>query len=394
MAIAVIVAAGEGKRMKTKIPKLLLPIFGKPVLYYTISNFYDHPEIENILIVVNKKIKIQVEKIIQDFFSSRENKIGIVTGGASRAESVLIGVTYCKQHFAPKSSEIIAIHNGANPIVHFDEISFCIKQAKKNGACIVTYPVTSTLKEIKKNRIIKTYDRDNFANAQTPQCFVYSKFIKALKKVGARYTDMTDEACLFEAAGFKVEHIPASENNIKITALKDYERARYILGDLPDDYLVGLGQDSHEFGGKKGLTLGGVFIADEKRMKANSDGDVIVHSICNALLQVIGEKSLGAFADDLCEKKNITNSMQYLEKIVRKVHRKKYVINNIGVMIEAQHPAIDFYSKKMRENIANVCRIDVHRIGITATSGENLTPFGKGKAIQVFCIVTIKKHDL
>jgi len=80
-----------------------------------------------------------------------------------------------------------------------------------------------------------------------------------------------------------------------------------------------------------------------------------------------------------------------LEKIVKKIRKKKYTVNNIGIMVEAKRPEIDSYSKKMRENIAKACGIGIHRVGITATSGENLTPFGKGKAIQVFCIVTIKK---
>lgn len=391
MAVAIITAAGNGKRMKSKTPKLLLPIFGKPVLYYTISNFYDHPDVENVIVAVNKKIKKHTEEIVRTFFSSKKNKVRIVIGGDSRAESVLAGIGYCKRYLAPKKKDIILIHNGANPIVHFDEISLCIKTANKKGGCIVTHPVTSTLKEVGGKHVIKTHDRKNFANAQTPQCFVYSKLVEALTKVGTKYLDMTDESCLFEAVGFKVAHIPASEDNIKITTLKDYEKVRHILGDLPNDYVVGLGQDSHEFSDKKGLTLGGLYIAEEKKMKANSDGDVIIHALCNGLLQAMGEKSLGAFADDLCEKKKIKDSMKYLEKIVKKIHKKKYTVNNIGIMVEAKRPSIDIYSKKMRENIAKVCGIGIHRVGITATSGENLTPFGKGKAIQVFCIVTIKK---
>jgi len=394
MAIAIIVSAGNSKRIKSKVPKLLLPIFGKPILYYTISNFYDHSEIENIILVVNKKIKKESEKLIKTFFSSKKNRIKIIRGGTSRAESVLAGITYCKRYLKPKKKEILVIHNGANPIVHFDEISLCIKKAKKTGACTTVHHITSTLKEINKRHIIKTHDRKNFANAQTPQCFVYSKFIEALQKVGSKYSYMTDEASLLEAAGIKVSHIPASENNIKLTTQKDYEQIRGILGDIPNDYIVGLGQDSHEFDKKKGLTLGGIFIPNEKSMKANSDGDVIIHSICNALLQAIGEKSLGAFANDWCEKKKIKKSMVYLEKIIKKVHRKKYNINNIGIMVEAKYPRIDMYSKKMKEKISKTCNIPIHRIGITGTSGENLTPFGKGKGIQVYSIVTLKKRDI
>jgi len=391
MAIAIIVAGGNSKRMKGKTPKLLLPISGKPVLYHTISNFYDHPEIENLILVVNKKINKDAKKIVRTFFSSKKNRVKIVIGGKSRAQSVLAGINYCKKYLKSKKKDILVIHNGANPIVHFDEISLCIKKAKKTGACTVIEPLTSTLKEISKKYIVKTHDRNKFAKAQTPQCFIYEKFIEALVKVGSKYADMTDESSLFETAGMKVSHIPASLNNIKITTQTDYEQVKHILGDLPDDYIVGLGQDSHEFSNKKGLTLGGIFIPDEKRMKANSDGDVIVHAICNGLLQAIGEKSLGAFANNWCKKKKIRNSIIYLEKIVKKVRRKKYKVNNIGVMIEAKHPKIDLYSKKMREKIAKACDIPIQRVGITATSGENLTPFGKGKAIQAYSIVTIKK---
>ena len=391
MAITLIVAAGKGKRMKSKIPKLFLPIFGKPILYYTISNFYDHPEIKNIIVVVNKKIKKQTEELVKNLFSSRKNKVRIVMGGDSRAESVLSGINYCKRYLKPRGKDIITIHNGGNPIVHFDEISLCIKKAKKVGGCIVVHPITSTLKEVKKKHIVKTHDRNNFANAQTPQCFVYSKFIKALQLVGANYIKMTDEASLFEAANFKVAHIPASDNNIKVTTKKDYEHLRHILGDIPDDYIIGLGQDSHKFGNKKGLVLGGVLIPNEKKLEANSDGDVVIHSICNGLLQAIGEKSLGAFANDWCNKRGIKNSYEYLKKIVKKVNKKGYSVNNIGIMIEAKRPKIDLYSKKMREKIAKICDIETSRIGITATSGENLTPFGRGKAIQVF-INSAQKH--
>lgn len=379
--------------MGLKKPKLLLPVFGKPVLYYTVSAFYDHPSIETIIIAVNKAIHHETKKMVQAYFSAKKNRVHIIQGGSTRPETVLNGLQYCKKACNPDDKTIITVHNGANPLVTNKEITACIDKAKKHHACIAVHPVTSTLKEVKNKTVVQTHNRDAFAHAQTPQCFMYKHMVKALETVGPQYADMTDEAQLMEAAGYTVHHIPASEHNIKMTTEKDYSSIRHILGDLPDDYLIGLGQDSHAFGTEKGLMLGGVLLQDEPALEANSDGDVVIHALCNALLQALGEKSLGAFADTWCNKKNIKDSTKYLQKIVGMVHKKGYAINNIGIMIEAKKPAIDPYSNAMKEHIATQCNLDPKRIGINATSGEKLTAFGKGKGIQVYSIVTIKKHE-
>lgn len=391
MNIALIVAAGEGKRMKEKTPKLLLPVHGKPILYYTLTAFYDHPDIDRIVVVANKRIKKSVEKLIKLFFPGNKKNIKLVLGSASRPESVLNGLTFIKRYLKPKQNDIICIHNGSNPLVTFDEIKNCIKKAKTKGACIVGHSVKDTLKEIKRKKIIKTHNREKFIKAQTPQVFTFRVLKNALQKVGDEYLNMTDEASLVEKAGFHVAHIPASEENFKITTQIDYKRLRHILGDLPKDFLVGIGQDSHTYSKKKGLILGGLKFADEYKLEANSDGDAMLHALCNACLQATGQKSLGAFADDWCMKKKIKDSRIYLEKVLKKVAKKKYALNNAGFMIEAKTPNIDEISPRIKNNLSLLTGLPVQRIGITATSGEKLTSFGKGKGIQCFCIVSLKK---
>jgi 2-C-methyl-D-erythritol 4-phosphate cytidylyltransferase/2-C-methyl-D-erythritol 2,4-cyclodiphosphate synthase len=391
MNIVLIVAAGESKRMGRKTSKVLLPIFGKPILYYTASAFYDHPKVDRIVIVVNKKISKHVEKIIRENFPGDAKKIRFVVGGGSRSESVLNGFSYIKRYLRPKKKDVILIHNGVNPLVTSEEIAKCISGAKTKGACVVAHPIKSTLKEVKRKRIVKTHNRDNFVKAQTPQGFQVGIFESALKKIGGDYVDMTDEANLVEKAGYKVVHIPASDQNIKITTKKDYSHARHMMGDLPDDFLVGLGQDSHAFSSEKGLYLGGLRFGNEYKLEANSDGDVLLHSLCNALLQAIGDRSLGAFADNLCLKKKIKDSRKYLEVVMRKVRKKGYKLNNVGLMVEGKRPNIDKISPRLKTNLEQLLDIPAMRIGITATSGEKLTSFGKGKGIQVFSIVSLKK---
>lgn len=325
--------------------------------------------------------------MVEAYFQNRKKKISIVQGGSSRPETVLNGINFVK----PKKKDILIIHNGANPLVTYDELKNSIKTVKKSGACIVCHDIKDTLKEIKKKKVLKTHNREQFIKAQTPQSFVFETLEKSLKKAGAKYLDMTDEASLVESAGFQVSHIPASEHNFKITTHSDYERMRHILGDFPRDYVVGIGQDSHMFSDKKGLVLGGLKFAGEYKLKGNSDGDVMLHSLCNAILQAIGDKSLGAFADKMCLKENIKDSGKYLKKTMGKMRRKGYGLNNIGFMIEGGKPNIDKISPRLKKSISALTALDENRIGITATSGEKLTSFGKGKGLQVFSIVSLKK---
>lgn len=391
MNIALIAAAGEGKRMGGKIPKLLMPIHNKPLLYFTVANFYDHPKINRIVIVVNRKLKKPVEKMLKAYFPGNSKDIKLVPGGSSRSESVLNGVQYIKRYLKPKSKDLILIHNGANPIITNDEMTKCIKKAEDKGACILGHPLKETLKETNKHRVVKSHDRSKFKLAQTPQVFKFSVLADSLEKVGADYLNMTDEASLVEAAGHHVYHVPASDHNIKVTTQKDYDFIRHALGDIPDDFVVGIGQDSHEFDTKGVLVLGGIEISGEKKLKANSDGDVLIHALCTGLLQAIGEKSLGAFADEWCSKQKIKDSGKYLEKILKKVSRKGFGINNIGIMLEGKRPKIDLISPKIKSRLAELCNLPAVRIGITAHTGENLTSFGKGKGLQCFCIVSLKK---
>lgn len=155
---------------------------------------------------------------------------------------------------------------------------------------------------------------------------------------------------------------------------------------------VGIGQDSHAFvkRGSKKLVLGGVEIKNEKGLEANSDGDVILHSLFNALSQAVGEKSLGYYADPLL-KKGIKDSKEFLKVAKKLVEKKGYKVNNVGVMFEGRKPRIDNYIDKMKKVIAKILEIKEEQIGITATSGENLTSFGKGQGIQVFSIVSLIK---
>lgn len=158
---------------------------------------------------------------------------------------------------------------------------------------------------------------------------------------------------------------------------------------------VGLGQDSHWFGDKKKpLVLGGIKVADQGGLKANSDGDVILHSLCNALSSAIGGDSLGTWADEMCWQQGIIDSQEFVKAIMKKVKDQNYQVNNASLAIEAKKPKISLKTfQKMKQKISQLLEIDSSAVGITITSGEGLTAFGQGKAIQVFAVVTLKHEN-
>jgi 2-C-methyl-D-erythritol 2,4-cyclodiphosphate synthase len=157
--------------------------------------------------------------------------------------------------------------------------------------------------------------------------------------------------------------------------------------------LFAIGQDSHAFERKydprKPLTLGGLVINDVPlTLRANSDGDVILHALTNALSGITCKNVLGEKADALC-KTGVTDSSEYLKVALTDLAAAGYGLVHVSVSVEAAAPKLSPYVRAMRKKIAGICGLSEDHVGLTATSGEKLTSFGKGKGIQVFCAVTV-----
>lgn len=153
---------------------------------------------------------------------------------------------------------------------------------------------------------------------------------------------------------------------------------------------VGIGQDSHRFDpldNEKKLVLGGVLFDGEPPLLGNSDADVILHSITNAISGVTCVNILGNVSDRLCLEQGITDSSVYLREALKYLGDLKII--HLSISIECQRPAITPRIIEIRQNLSAILNIPEDCIGITATSGEGLTPFGQGLGIQVFSIVTV-----
>lgn len=149
-----------------------------------------------------------------------------------------------------------------------------------------------------------------------------------------------------------------------------------------------IGQDSHRFETVPGkpCILGGVLFPEEPcGFDANSDGDVVLHAVTNAVSGITCRNILGAPADALC-RSGITDSRAYLREALKDL---KEPVQHLSVSIEGSHPKIAPHTEAMRASLAELLGISSDSVGITATTGEGLTDFGKGLGVSVFCILTV-----
>ena len=157
-------------------------------------------------------------------------------------------------------------------------------------------------------------------------------------------------------------------------------------------FKTAIGQDSHRFETKdltKPLVLGGVVIPNEVGLEGNSDADVVLHALTNAVSGITTTNILGAIADKLCVEQGITDRAVYLQEALK--YLGEWKITHISFSVEALKPKLAKHIPNIRENVAKLVGISAENVAMTATTGEGLTDFGKGLGMQVFVVITAEK---
>lgn len=213
---AIVLAAGSGKRMNSKVHKQYLIIQDRPVLYYSLKAFEDSA-VDEIVLVVGKGEEEFCRREIVDKYGISKVK-AIVEGGKERYHSVFEGL---KQ---TSDADYVLIHDGARPFVNQDIIRRCMQEVQKYQACVVGMPVKDTIKIADEEGYAKqTPDRKNVWMIQTPQTFSYALIYEAYEEMlKTEDTAITDDAMVLERIkGKKSKLIEGSYRNIKITTPED-----------------------------------------------------------------------------------------------------------------------------------------------------------------------------
>jgi 2-C-methyl-D-erythritol 4-phosphate cytidylyltransferase len=222
MNTAIIVAAGSGQRFGGKTPKQFIEIAGRPLVIHTLGSFENCPEIQQIILVLPAA---ETAKFLQIAGKYNLKKLAkVVAGGKTRAESVWKGLNAIR----PATAEIVAVHDGARPLVSVGEISATVSKAQETGAACLAAAVTDTIKEVRDGKIVRTIDRNILRRALTPQCFRYELLRRAFENADLSEA-ATDECYLVEKLGHEISAVEGSARNIKITHPEDLIAAENLL---------------------------------------------------------------------------------------------------------------------------------------------------------------------
>jgi len=154
-------------------------------------------------------------------------------------------------------------------------------------------------------------------------------------------------------------------------------------------YRTGIGQDSHRFlqdGTEKRCIIAGLPFEGAPGLDADSDGDVVFHAICNAITSLTHVPILGGIAIDLCKNQGVTDSRVFLDKAIETLGDQ--VIDHIALTIEGKRPKFQKRADDIRRSVASAVLINMDQVGITFTSGDGLTAFGRGEGMMCYCILT------
>ena len=222
---AIVLAAGQGKRMHRKIQKQFLEIGGKPILYYSMECFQKSPLIQDIILVTGEDmISYCQSEIVEKYGFTKVCKV--TAGGKERYDSVYAGLLCCQD------TDYVYIHDGARPFVTEELIQRGYEAVKRTNACVMGMPSKDTVKLADPSGYIKeTPDRKIVWNIQTPQIFSYDLIRGAYESIRKKdMSNVTDDAMVVEQeTGTKILLVEGSYQNIKITTPEDLAVAEAFL---------------------------------------------------------------------------------------------------------------------------------------------------------------------
>ncbi|MBU1342461.1 MAG: 2-C-methyl-D-erythritol 4-phosphate cytidylyltransferase [Proteobacteria bacterium] len=228
---AIIVAAGKGLRMGSKIKKQYLCLGRIPILARTIMQFDKCDQVDEIVLVIPEQDREYCQKQVVDPYGFGK-KIHLVDGGKERQQSVLNGLKWVGDTIKLEKQTIVMIHDGVRPFVDQTVIEACIQNAIEYGACVPAVKITDTVKDVCKDLSVKkTVDRQSLYTVQTPQTFRFDLLLRAFDHAVKTSFLGTDDASLVEHLGHRVVIVNGSKLNIKITTQEDLDLGKVLLSE-------------------------------------------------------------------------------------------------------------------------------------------------------------------
>lgn len=220
---AVIVAAGSASRMGG-IDKVMAPLGGEPMIVKTVRAFQNCEAVGEIVVVTRQDLVAPIQELCREMDKVR----AVVTGGASRQESVWLGLNAFSEKI-----QLAAVHDGARPLISWELIDRTVRAANSYGAAAPAIPVKDTIKVERSGLVESTPDRSRLRAVQTPQVFDFDLLRGALQKAREDGAGVTDDCSAVERLGMKIRLVEGEERNLKVTTPLDLKIAELLLEEQP-----------------------------------------------------------------------------------------------------------------------------------------------------------------
>lgn len=381
----ILLAAGESTRFRERFPikKQWLSIDDKPLWLFLTQKCVECFSFAQVLVSAHKDELNYMRKLCE---------YEITQGGESRQDSITSALEKVQTKW-------VLISDVARFGIDYDIISRLFGEAitlNEQGECIDCVVPTLRVPDtaIYDGKYIK---RESLLRIQTPQLSRTQSLRAALQGANQTYTD---ESSIIAANGGKVAYIEGKDSLRKLTFAEDLEYLADFASSVQanhttykNDIFIGNGIDVHSFEEGKQMVLGGVKIDSSFGFRAHSDGDVVLHSLIDALLGAIGAGDIGEWFPDNDESYKNADSKQLLKSVVSFLQKVGFVVGNVDISIIAQMPKITPYKRAIQESIAALLGVPLRFVNIKATTTEHLGFVGRGEGVCVMTSAIVRRVD-
>ncbi|WP_217181974.1 2-C-methyl-D-erythritol 4-phosphate cytidylyltransferase [Streptomyces sp. AC495_CC817] len=379
----IVVAAGSGTRLAGGAPKAFVGIDARSILRHALDGVFAAAPMQ-VVVVAPAGFEGEAESDLRAAAGERAALGRVVTGGATRQESVVAGLAALWGDVTR-----VLVHDAARALTPSEVIDAVAAAVDDSEGAIPTLPVVDTLKRVDEGAIVGAVDRSELAAAQTPQGFPRALLESAYAEARTAGAEYTDDAALFAASGHRVRRLDGSELGFKITTPADLDRARHLLAASvgPVAPRIGIGTDVHAFGGQGNLWLAGLEWPGEQPLSGHSDGDAVAHAIVDALLGAAGLGDIGEHFGTSHPEYAGAHAPVFLARTREILAEAGFAIGNVSVQFQGNRPR--FSARRAEAESVLSAALGGVPVSVTATTTDGLGFTGRGEGIAVTAIAAV-----
>ncbi|RMF74270.1 MAG: bifunctional 2-C-methyl-D-erythritol 4-phosphate cytidylyltransferase/2-C-methyl-D-erythritol 2,4-cyclodiphosphate synthase [Alphaproteobacteria bacterium] len=392
-SIALVVAAGRGLRAGGGLPKQYRPIGGRAVLRRTVEALLADRRLAAVQVVIAEDAQSLYEAALTPVLAD-PRLLPPVTGGASRQESVRLGLEALAKGAEPP--DVVLIHDAARPFPSSALIGRVMDAVTPGQGAVPALPLVDTVKRAdEEGMVVGTVDRHGLWRVQTPQGFPFAPILAAHRRAAG--AELTDDAAVAEAAGLPVRLVPGDEKNFKITTAADFLRAERLLaacasrlpaagGLVPR---VGQGFDVHRFGPGDHVMLCGIAVPCDAGLIGHSDADVVLHAVTDAILGALALGDIGQHFPPSDPRFRNAPSARFVKHALDLAAARGGRLAHCDVTIIGEKPRIAPWRERLRGHLADLLKLGRHAVSLKATTTEKLGFMGRGEGLAAQAVVTL-----